>query len=226
MEKLGTHYGGWYIPKDIDLGKNSIIYSAGVGEDISFDLLLSHKYDCNILLLDPTTRSKIHLSEIKKYYKEDRKQFSGNIQKDYDSKINKLHPNFEKIKYLDIALWDKKEKLKFFKPENPNYVSHTLIEGMYGKDFEMVEATTIKDIMEQQKHDHIDLLKLDIEGAEVRTLAQMLVDKIFPKYILVEFDLLLQGGDDGKQTRIIKKKLGQHYKILINDSNNITYMLR
>ena len=44
MQKLGTNYGGWYIPNDIKLDENSIIYSAGVGEDISFDLLLSNKY--------------------------------------------------------------------------------------------------------------------------------------------------------------------------------------
>ena len=45
MIKLGTNYGGWTIPKDINLNKDSIIYSGGVGEYISFDLLLSNK--CN-----------------------------------------------------------------------------------------------------------------------------------------------------------------------------------
>ena len=40
MEKLGTNYGGWIIPKNIALTPESIIYSVGVGEDISFDLLL------------------------------------------------------------------------------------------------------------------------------------------------------------------------------------------
>jgi hypothetical protein len=38
MEKLGTNYGGWFIPKDCNLNENSIIYSVGVGEDISFDI--------------------------------------------------------------------------------------------------------------------------------------------------------------------------------------------
>jgi len=58
MEKLGTNYGGWHIPIDIKLDENSIVYSAGVGEDISFDLLLSEKFDCNIVLIDPTKRAK------------------------------------------------------------------------------------------------------------------------------------------------------------------------
>ena len=38
MEKLGTNYGGWFIPKECKLDENSIVYSAGVGEDISFDI--------------------------------------------------------------------------------------------------------------------------------------------------------------------------------------------
>ena len=48
MERLGTKYGGWHVPKVMDLDKDSIIYSAGVGEDVSFDLLLSDKYGSNI----------------------------------------------------------------------------------------------------------------------------------------------------------------------------------
>ena len=36
MERLGTKYGGWILPTNTTLNENSIIYSAGVGEDISF----------------------------------------------------------------------------------------------------------------------------------------------------------------------------------------------
>ena len=27
MEKLGTNYGGWYIPQTMNLNENSVIYS-------------------------------------------------------------------------------------------------------------------------------------------------------------------------------------------------------
>jgi len=30
MQKLGTNYGGWYIPTDIKLDENSIVYSANL----------------------------------------------------------------------------------------------------------------------------------------------------------------------------------------------------
>ena len=35
MNKLGTSYGGWIIPNNIKLDENSVVYSGGVGEDIS-----------------------------------------------------------------------------------------------------------------------------------------------------------------------------------------------
>ena len=70
MELLGTNYGGWYIPYDISLNSNSIIYSAGVGEDISFDIKLNDKYNCNIILIDPTQRAIKHFNEIKTFYNE------------------------------------------------------------------------------------------------------------------------------------------------------------
>ena len=49
------------------LNENSIIYSGGVGEDMSFDLLLLSKYNCNIFLIDPTTKAIKHFDEVKKY---------------------------------------------------------------------------------------------------------------------------------------------------------------
>ena len=60
MEKYGTNYGGWYIPKNINLNKNSTVYSGGVGEDMSFDLLLNDKYNCKVILIDPTSRAMDH----------------------------------------------------------------------------------------------------------------------------------------------------------------------
>ena len=69
MEKIGTNYGGWIIPKEIDIDKNSILYLVGVGEDMSFDLEINNRYDSNIILIDPTKKAKYHLEEVKEFYK-------------------------------------------------------------------------------------------------------------------------------------------------------------
>jgi len=221
--KLGTHYGGWFIPKDIKLDENSIVYSGGVGEDISFDLKLNDKFKCNILLIDPTQRAITHFEEVKKYFNNN-ELFTGNIQKDYYDNIKSLKPDMTKFCYESIGLWDKKDQLKFYFQNNANNVSQSVITNMFGNNYSVVEVDTIKNIMNKYNHNKIDLLKLDIEGAEVQVLENMLCDKIYPKYLCIEFDLKLKNKDVNNKTEtIIQKLLNAGYNILINDDLNITF---
>ena len=225
MEKLGTNYGGWYVPTHMNLNENSVVYSGGVGEDMSFDLLLQCKYNCNVLLIDPTSKAIKHFDEVKKYYNS-KQLFTGGIQKDYYSCIQSLSPNLDKLKYINIGLWNKKEQLRFYKQSNENYVSQSLVENMFGNNYDVVQVDSIKNIMDQQYHSHIDLLKLDIEGAEIKTVNQMLDDKIYPTYVLVEFDLLLKNKDPRRSThQLIERMITKEgYKMVKNDNLNITFV--
>lgn len=224
MEKLGTNYGGWVIPKQIQLSENSLIYSIGVGEDISFDLLIQDKYNSNIVLIDPTKRAKKHYEEIKEYYKTNEWIFSGDIQKDYGDNIKNLNIDFSKITYNEIGVWDEKTELKFYKQINKNYVSQSLIKGMFTNEYDIVKVDTLKNIMEKNNHTEIDLLKMDIEGAEIKVLNDMLNNNIFPEYLCIEFDLYLKGKDRlGKTKNLINRLLSNNYKILENDNMNITF---
>jgi FkbM family methyltransferase len=228
MEKLGTNYGGWFVPLNMNLNKNSIIYSGGVGEDISFDILLQTKYNSNIFLIDPTAKSIKHYEEMKEYFKKkDMIGITGNIQSDYFLSIYNENPNFDKIHYLDIGLWKCKDKMKFYKQTNPNYVSQSLLDNMFGNEYDEINVTSIKNIMEENGHNNIDLLKLDIEGAEIEVLEQMLNDEIYPTYLLVEFDLFLKKKDPQEKTKaIVKRLLSSNYNILVNDNYNITFKRR
>ena len=226
MELLGTIYGGWFVPKSMDLNENSIIYSGGVGEDISFDLLLSEKYNCNIFLIDPTKRAKKHYHEILDYYDSKKWKFSGDIQKDYSTWIKNLNPNLNKINYINIGLWYKKDKLKFYKQNNEKYISQSIIKNMFGDNYDEVNVDSIKNIMETHNHNKIDLLKLDIEGAEIKVLNKMLDDEIYPKYLCVEFDLFLKQKDANNETReVINRLLENGYELLLNNNWNITFEL-
>ena len=96
---------------------------------------------------------------------------------------------------------------------------------MFSSDYDIVHTKTLEDIMEENHHSHIDLLKLDIEGAEVRVLKNMLDSKIYPKYLCIEFDLMLKGIDHGNETvSIIDKLKNCGYIELKNDDLNITYI--
>lgn len=226
IEKLGTDYGGWLIPKNISLNENSIVYSGGAGEDISFDLKLQDKYNCWIIIIDPTKRAIKHYEEVKLFYKDNNFKFTGNIQKDYIKNIKNLNLDFNKIIFLDIGLYNKKDLLKFYKQDNSNYVSQSLENNMFGKNYDLVKVDTIQNIMNELNHNTIDLLKLDIEGSECDVLDKMLDDNILPKYLCIEFDLLIKNKDFNKKTEKIGKRLQIFgYKILKNDNLNITYEL-
>ena len=224
--KLGTNYGGWYVPRKMILGKDSIVYCGGCGEDISFDLTISHMYKSNLVLIDPTSRAFSHYKDVLEYYHKlkDIKDFGGDIQKDYEGKIRDLNPDFDKIKFLEVGLWEKKDQLKFFKPVNQKYVSNTLVEGMFSKDYDLVNVKSIKDIMDEHGHTRIDLLKLDIEGAEIETVNQMLDDEIYPNYVLIEFDLKLKKMDKEKETEKLISRLSNYYNLFKDDNMNITFV--
>lgn len=224
METLGTNYGGWSIPINAKLDTNSIIYSGGVGEDMSFDLKLEDKYRCKIFLIDPTYRAIKHYEEVKEFYNTKIYNFSGNIQSDYLYNIIDLEPNFNNYTYINKGLYKERTKLKFYKQSNPNYVSQSLVKNMFSNDYDEVEVDSIQNIMKTYNHNKIDLLKLDIEGSEIDVLNQMLDDKIYPTYLCIEFDLLLKNKDHDHLTQKLLKRLQENnYKILENKNLNITF---
>jgi hypothetical protein len=79
--------------------------------------------------------------------------------------------------------------------------------------------------MNKYNHEHINLLKLDIEGAEIKVLEQMFDDNIYPNYLCIEFDLLLKNKDyEGITQNLVSKMIYEYdYKIIVNDNLNITF---
>lgn len=135
-----------------------------------------------------------------------------------------LHPNFDNYTYVNKGLYKEQIKLKFYKQSNPNYVSQSLVENMFSNEYDEVEVDSIKNIMKIYNHSKIDLLKLDIEGSEIDVLNQMLDDEIYPKYLCLEFDLLLKNKDPNHLTQKLVSRLQENnYKILENKNLNITF---
>jgi hypothetical protein len=51
----------------------------------------------------------------------------------------------------------------------------------------MAEGSSLRALMERHHISHVDILKLDIAGAEYAVLDQMIADRILPECLLVEF---------------------------------------
>ena len=186
---------------------------------MSFDLKLEDKYKCKIFLIDPTYKAIKHYEEVKEYYNTKINNFSGNIQPDYLYNIIDLHPDFDNYTYINKGLYKEKTTLKFYKQNNPNYVSQSLVKNMFGNEYDEVEVDTIKNIMKTYNHSKIELLKLDIEGSEIDVLNKMLDDEIYPKYLCIEFDLLLKNKDPNQLTQKLVTRLQKNnYKNTFSDN--------
>jgi len=157
-ERHGSIYGGWNILKK-SLNKDSIIYSFGVGEDISFDLSLINRYNCQIYAFDPVPRVQKWLN------------------------TQKLPLGFI---FFNFALSNYDGLLTIYAPENDNNISHTIMLNN-DKNSLNVKCYNLKTIQSMLKHSNIDLLKMDIEGFEYDVIDDIIKNNIKPKQILLEF---------------------------------------
>lgn len=192
---LGTEYGGWSFVDEECLHGSTII-SAGLGEDASFDVEFASKYNAKVIIIDPTPRSIKHFNEIRGSFGN---PSSESYSDDGKLKVNSYdlsNINENNLILIDKALWNESKTLRFYEPNNPQHVSHSIVnyQNNYSTDtnFIDVQAVTLGSLLDDinLKPSKIYLMKLDIEGAEIEVLKQFLSAGIFPRQILVEFDEL------------------------------------
>lgn len=110
---------------------------------------------------------------------------------------------------MENANWTERGTVRFFPPSNPDHVSHSIVdlqnEGAcdLSRGFLDVPALPLREIMERFGLASLELLKLDIEGAEIEVLPSMLRDGLRPKQILVEYDGL--GFPSAKSTSDVRR---------------------
>lgn len=184
----GNDYGGFYVCPDL-LNQNSIVYSLGIGEDISFDLTIIKKHDCLVFGFDPTPKS---INWVKR---------------------NQSLPT--KFLFYEYGIADRSGMVDFYLPKNAEHVSGSFIKqvNVNEKQKVAVEMKSWVDIVNTLGHKKIDVLKMDIEGAEYNILDSILESTIQVSQILIEFHA--RWIDDGKIKTInaIKKLKNHGYEI-------------
>ncbi|MCS7084742.1 MAG: FkbM family methyltransferase [Bacteroidia bacterium] len=160
VERFGTDYGGWSVCTPL-IRRDSVVYSFGIGTDVSFDLGLIERFGVTVHAFDPTPAS---IEWVKKFH---------------DRPDLKVYP---------YGLADFNGSRTFYPPDNPDHISHTIVPKTTSSApaFE-VEFKTLDAIMRELGHDSIDVLKMDIEGAEYGVVDDLTNKKIFPKQLLVEY---------------------------------------
>lgn len=159
--------------------RNSIlVYSFGIGENISFSQELSNKYSqAEIYAFDPTPKAITFMKE-------------------YDKQ--KL-PHFM---FYEFGLGDMDGLQKFYLPKDKDCVSGSAQcnYSVNENDYIQVPMYTLKKILDLLGHTHIDLLKMDIEGSEFTVLPQVLKSQIPIEQICVELhDRLMEDGAEKRR---------------------------
>jgi len=158
-EVLGNDNAQFAIHSE-KLREQARIYSFGIGTDISFDLELIRKFGVQVHAFDPTPRSLAWL------------------------KTQKIPPAFHVHQY-GVAACD--GMLRFAPPKSPAHVSHTIVQRDGLEHSICAPVRRITTIMKELGHDSIDILKMDVEGAEYAVLRDVLENSIMVRQLCVEF---------------------------------------
>jgi len=199
--RLGSDYGGWTFEPSADL-QDSVIVSGGLGEDGSFDVEFASRFHAKVIIVDPTPRAIRHFEAIQERVGQPASQSyikGGGLPIDsYDlRKITK-----ESLILDRSALWVENTTLKFFTPAKSSHVSHSIVnyQNSYSQDTSHIEvaATTLEALLAKYHLKTVPLMKLDIEGAEIEVVRQMLQKSIHVRQLLVEFDKMNCPSDRSK----------------------------
>jgi len=157
---LGNDGANFSICTD-NLPQNPIVYSFGAGMDISFDLELIHKFNATVYVCDPTPKSLAWLR-------------TQNLP--------------DKFVLSDFGLAHFDGITQFHLPQNPAYVSASIVKTNENTSETVeVKMKRLTSAMKEFMHLGIDILKMDIEGAEyevIKDIASTLPDV---KQIVIEF---------------------------------------
>lgn len=167
LERLGSEYGGWYVPTH-ELDEASVVYSAGIGQDITFDKALIEQCGCKVYGFDPTPAAINFVA----------RQFADQLLS-------------AKFQFTPVGLWSTETTLKFFAPKTRGWVgsySALNLQGTEEDETILAPVKRLSQLMQEHGHTQIDLLKMDIEGAEYRVINEILENKIPIRWLCIEFD--------------------------------------
>jgi FkbM family methyltransferase len=157
-------YGGWTFDPSL-LGATSLAYGFGVGFDLDFELALAQRHGVTVHVFDPTPASLAWV----------------------ESQDMPPHVRFHPIGVAgyDGTAW-------FEPPRRPTDESYKITGRPSVRAVEL-EVQRLPVIMQALGHEQLDLLKLDIEGAEYDVIRDMLDSRIQVRQLLVEFHHWFKG---------------------------------
>ena len=183
LRPLGTIYGGYVVPEE-EIKAGDVFYCLGAGEDISFELLAAARYHVEVHIFDPTPRARTFVE-----------QQLARLRTDQPELASRCH-------FHALGVWSEDCEMKFFAPKDPTHVSHSILNMQHTEDYFLAQCRTPRTIMEQLGHKKIDLLKLNIEGAEYAVMDSIFASGTTPRVVCINFDELHTQIDSAAHERL------------------------
>ena len=156
----GARSGLWTVAPQF-LSEKSIVYSVGVGNNIAWDLELIARHQVELHAFDPTPRTVEWLAT-----------------QDLPTGFH-FHP---------IGLSDHDGTKTFLVPKRAHKFNYRAAKTTpVGRESIACEVRRLSTLLREANHQQIDVLKIDIEGEEMRALPDMIHSGIRPGQLLVEF---------------------------------------
>jgi FkbM family methyltransferase len=156
---LGTVYGGWTIIPG-RLNANSVIYSFGVGNDISFDLAAIKHFGLQVHGFDPSPHVPAWIAS------------------------QELPPNYT---FHTYGLGAHDGEASFFAPAGGGMYSMREMRGSCNEKEITLFVYSLANIVQSLGTRCIDVLKIDIEGTEYEILPSIIGCPVPVKQLLIEF---------------------------------------
>ncbi len=165
VQWLGTAYGGCHVPGAL-LGPESACLCFGAGEDISFEEQVADTFGSRVHIFDPTPRAISYCT----------RRIAG-------------RRGGGQITFHPVGVWSANGTLRFYAPANPEHVSHSILNMNRGPgEFFEAECFTPRTLMKRLEIDRVDLVKLNIEGAEYEVVRALLSEGVRPVVLCVTYD--------------------------------------
>jgi FkbM family methyltransferase len=126
-----------------------------------------------------------------------------------------------------LGLWSENRTMRFYVPENPAHVSHSIVNLQRTSEYFEADCVTLRTAMQTLGHSDLSLLKLDVEGAEYEILASILASDIRPAVLCVEFDEGYRPLDNDYLSRIqamVARVKAGGYQLTYVDGWNATFV--
>jgi FkbM family methyltransferase len=195
LTRDGSEYGGWWYDSR-KIKEGAVIYSFGLGEDTSWDEALIRR-GASVYGFDPTPKSWT--------YVESRQELKNG-------------PGF--FYHVKQGLWTEDTTLQFTLPDNPQHVSLRAGEHTSSQGTISLKVNTLSNFLAANGHSKIDILKIDVEGAEYDFLEQLLNANFFPfEQLLVEFHHRFFESGKERQDRLLLKMFHRGFAIARNEND-------